>query len=535
MKPEIPDTGVIDTKLKEPGEWTLEQVTDERQYIRTEQLKLLKESKERKEEFLAGDEFITYANLEEKMQRLDQIAAGFYRDEEARLSLEEARMKADRGIKRPDGTIEKQLTLGEAIKAITEFGTEKSKFGELVFPTFKSRVDYDRMRRNVELSDSPVYQGNKRSVDQIHYANEVKTLDMDFNEIVQNYVTNPVQTTGTDISGGIPEIVLPIVQQMFNMSRIAGICRSYNTPHGNPLKIRRRLRVTATPAGNNSVAAAAAGTDAEFGVHPPSVAQGAAFSELRPEYKTVQLTAHKFGFLTALTYELIMDLEPGDIENELVDDAGIGMGLELGWRLVNGVGGGANFAGVRSGPQSANTTQPFGLGTVADTAGQSFPSGAAGGQIRVDATAGTYELSYSDMVDLTHLIADSYMSDPSMAMLTNWFNCGKIRQITNDDGTPIFDMNPQADYPGRVLGLPLMADAGFPNLVAAGTANAKVDHAIVVGAWNRFACRMAGGLRADRSEHFEFDEDEIVWRFALRGDSSVLDPAAFASYSQVSP
>ena len=519
------------------GEWTLDSVNERRQTNWHKQKEIL--TGVPTNEKIEGENLTTLENLESEMRRLDKLASGFHRQAEIEEALDKQREAADNGVDRGDGTKVPGITLGETIKLITASGSEKAKHGEIILPGFRTNVDYKTLKREVEAADIPIYDGRQRT-GLMHPAGTAYVQDVDMAELIKRFehlASNPVSSIAgaggsNTIEGGIPELVMPIVQQMFNMSRIASVCRMYNTPHGNPLKIRRRLRITGTPAANNTVAAATA-NDGESGVHPGTVRQGAAISLLRPEYRTVTLNAVKFGYMTALTYELTQDLEPTDIENELVDDAGIGMGLELGWRLVNGTGVGSvrydddkEFNGIRTA-----------LGTVADTAGYRKASGANAGQLRHDASVAGAPVTYAELVDMVHSIADSYMYEPSMAMMTSWFNVGLIRRVVDDENRPIFDMNPQGDFPGRVLGIPIMADAGFPDLhrVPSTSITTNVDHAIVMGAWNRFACRTAGGLRVDRSEHFEFDEDEIVWRFLMRGDSDLLDPAAFTSFSHTSP
>ena len=228
---------------------------------------------------------------------------------------------------------------------------------------------------------------------------------------------------------------------------------------------------------------------------------------------------------------MIQDLEGGDIEQELLDDAGVGLGLQMSHFLVRGTGRTNNqswgvatrLGAVTNAPAYEHDSQIIAQNEVAASA--SLTSGGINTLI-----------TYPKMVDLMHSIPEAYVNDPSCAFMTSWFNVGKLRQVLDNEKRPIFDMDPTGVFPGRILGKPVVADPAFPNIPnaltgTAGSARTAIVPNIIFGCWKNYVMRLAGGLRVDRSDEDRFSNDEVSWRFLQRYDGDVLDPWGFAGYT----
>ena len=501
----------------------LDTVLEDRQKIRHLQVQYLEDNAG--DDVLSGEKREYYDKLESDIVVLDKLASGFRREAQMLADLDEQRANYDKGTYRgDDGKTKEGLSFGDAIKQVTMQLGPSSKEGEFTLPQFRATRNTDTGKMEVALKDTPIYLGSQRS-------EVVQAMNEALYNGAGNIQLSPLDRSNTNnpgITGGLPELVIPMVKRMFDIARVANWVSSLTTPHGNTMKIRRREYIAGKNQADNS--SRAHGDNPSGNI--PNVAEGGTITKIAPTYAKVSLEAHKFGYITDLTYELIADLEGGDIEQELVDDAGTGMGLQLSHFIVNGDGGSneANGIGTELIKSASNAL------TYKDKIVSYHTASAA---ISAAPTNNTPTLTYKDIVDMLHLVSDGYVNDPSCAFFTSWYNVGKLRQVVDSQGRPIFDMDPTGVFPGRVVGKPVVADPAFPNIpdavwttgnnIALGTASPN----IVFGAWKGYKARYAEGMRVDRSSENRYEQDEISWRFLQRFDGDVVDPNCWSVWSYV--
>lgn len=219
------------------------------------------------------------------------------------------------------------------------------------------------------------------------------------------------------------------------------------------------------------------------------VAQGALIGESDPGLGSVELGAHKYGFLTQVSSELAQD-SAFDLLGYLAEQSGIALGNAFGSHAITGTG----------------TGQPRGIVTDA-TVGVTGATG-VGGAFTAD-----------DLIDLHFSVASPYSRSTSAAWLMNTATLGAVRKLrVAPDGDYVFTDNVPAGSgaAGSVLGRPVFID---PTVAAIGNGNDSV----IFGDLSRYWVRQAGELRFQRSDDYAFDRDLATFRGLLRIDGALVD------------
>jgi HK97 family phage major capsid protein len=128
---------------------------------------------------------------------------------------------------------------------------------------------------------------------------------------------------------------------------------------------------------------------------------------------------------------------------------------------------------------------------------------------------------YEDIIDLVHSITRPYRNGASF--IAGDHHIKGLRKLREGSGTGQFLWQPAitAGEPDTLAGFPVYTDPAVP------TATTNGSKGIAFGNWKRAVMvRFAGPVRVEASDDFRFDYDVTTWRFILRFDSEVVDPAA---------
>lgn len=245
----------------------------------------------------------------------------------------------------------------------------------------------------------------------------------------------------------------------------------------------------AVVAGNAQVVNTASGEDMVFPTVTSYsvatiVAEAGAIGRDAPQFGTVTLQAYKYGVQVVVSHELEQDSAVD------VVDFVRRQGLEA---LSRGMG--AHFA---------------------DGSGSSQPNGVAN-STNVLELAGTAAVTADELIDIYHDIATPYRN--RAVWIVKDSTLAAIRKLKDGDNQYLWQPGLQAGEPDRLLGRPIFTDDGIPAL---GTNN----QAIVFGDMSGYAVRMAGPIRVERSEHANWSNDLVSYRFLARADGDIIDTAA---------
>jgi len=216
--------------------------------------------------------------------------------------------------------------------------------------------------------------------------------------------------------------------------------------------------------------------------------EGTALAENDPVFGQVTLNAWKFGVLTQISTEMLVD-SGIDALGFVAKDAARAIGRATDTDYVTGNG--------TNKPNGIRST--LGTGATAQTGSTGVPS-------------------FSNLIDLCFSVNPEYRANSAQ-----WFmqdsTVGKLRRITDTTGQPIWQPSVIGTVPDLLLGYPVVTDA---HMDACSTA-ASTAKPIAFGDWNCFAVRDAGALRFERSDDFSFNQDLVTFRTILRTDSDLID------------
>lgn len=216
------------------------------------------------------------------------------------------------------------------------------------------------------------------------------------------------------------------------------------------------------------------------------VAEAGAIGKDAPQFGTVTLEAYKYGFQVVISHELEQD--------SVVDvvDFVRRQGLEA---LARGMG--AHFA---------------------DGTGSGQPNGVAN-NTNVLELAGTGAVTADELIDIYHDIASPYRS--RAVWLVKDSTLKAIRKLKDTTNQYLWQPGLALGQPDTLLGRPIFTDDGIPAMAADA-------QSIVFGDMSGYAVRLAGPIRVERSEHANWDNDLVSYRFLARADGDILDANAIS-------
>ena len=206
-------------------------------------------------------------------------------------------------------------------------------------------------------------------------------------------------------------------------------------------------------------------------------------------FSSATLSAYKYALISQASAELVSD-NSADVVNYIGRIAGDALNLALTDAVTNGTGAGQP-EGVMTGT----------VGKTLDVAG-------------VVTADNCLEWFYS-------LPAEErdggvfYFSD-TMALA--------LRKLKGTDDHYIWQQGLSADEPDRFLGKPVITGSAAPTFDTTASA--------VLGAFfnpSGTMLRVAGGLTAERSNEFAWQEDLISWKWRMRADSRIVRPNSIAT------
>jgi len=215
-----------------------------------------------------------------------------------------------------------------------------------------------------------------------------------------------------------------------------------------------------------------------------AVAEAATNAISTPTFTQETLRAWKYGTLVVASDELLAS-EDVDLEGFFARSMGVGVGTAVNNICTLGTG----------------VVQPEG---AAHAAG----SGVTGGT----GVAGVP--TYANLVDLVHSVDTLYASSPNAGFQMRRSTLGKIRQITDPNGSYIFVPSANASMPSQVLGYNVYEN---PDVAATAT-SAK---SVLFGDWSYFYVRQAGGIDVKVSNEAYFTSDQVAFKVRTWVDSFV--------------
>lgn len=214
--------------------------------------------------------------------------------------------------------------------------------------------------------------------------------------------------------------------------------------------------------------------------------EGTALAEADPTFGTVALGAWKYGQLLQISNEMLADTGV-NIQGFIAEDMG---------RAIARVTDAAYTSGTGS-------SQPQGfLGQFATSV--------------TTQTVATGVPSYANLVDLFHSVEPLYRAQGAYWM-TSDSNIGKLRQIIDTTGRPLWQTAVAAGAPDTLLGAPVIVSPNITNF-----ATAAAGH-LVFGNFSGLVIRDVGTINLARSDDFAFSTDLVTFRTTLRTDSKIRD------------
>lgn len=229
------------------------------------------------------------------------------------------------------------------------------------------------------------------------------------------------------------------------------------------------------------------------------VAEAAAIPFSEPTLGTVPLGAYKFAFLISVSQELAADTN-FDLLPYLARQAGTALGNGWGSYAITGTG----------------TNQPTGILTGA-TLGVTGATGTAtsfGAQ-------GTTGQGGDVLLDLIASLAEPYSRSESAAFLMRNATLNIIRKLKDTTNNYVFstDVVPGSGAAGSIFGRPVFTDPNMPAVAA----SAK---SVLFGDVSTYWTRQTAGIRFERSDEFQFQNDLITFKAVARIDSASVDTSA---------
>lgn len=223
------------------------------------------------------------------------------------------------------------------------------------------------------------------------------------------------------------------------------------------------------------------------------VAEGGQIPTSEPAFGKRTLGAYKYGAMMKVSTELLTD-SAVDLEGFLARQAGRALGNAFGIAGITGTG----------------SNQPAGLVTSA-TAGVTGGVGVVGVP------------TADNLIDLFYSVIAPYRNSSNAAWLVRDSTMAAIRKLKDDNGQYLWQPSLIAGTPETLLGKPVYTD---PNIAGTGL-DAK---SVIFGDISAYYVRMAGGVRFERSDDFDFDHDLVTFRALLRADGVLADQTGAIKY-----
>lgn len=217
------------------------------------------------------------------------------------------------------------------------------------------------------------------------------------------------------------------------------------------------------------------------------IAEAGSITESDPAFGQVTLGAYKLGLSIDVSSELETDTAV-DLMGYLARQGGRALGNTAGAAYVVGDG-------------SSKPTGIVGASTLGVT-------GAA-------AAAGVF--TADNLIDLFYSVIEPYRVNGYWLM--NDSTLAAVRKLKDGSNRYLFEVEGgmgNAPGVGSILGRPVVTD---PN-VAAVAADAK---SVLFGDMSAYFVRNVTGIRVERSEHLNFRNDLVTWRFLMRTDGKLVD------------
>ena len=216
-------------------------------------------------------------------------------------------------------------------------------------------------------------------------------------------------------------------------------------------------------------------------------AQAATLGESDPAFSAfVTLGAHKYGFLTQISRELLED-SGVDILDLLAMNCGNALGFVVNDKLTVGT----------------DTTEPNGVVTASGSA-----------LIGGTGLATTGGFTYENLVSLYYSLDPAARALPGVGFMAKGSSIAAMRVLKDGAGNFVFQPAMSESTPDRVLGVPLYEN---PAMAAIG-ASAK---SVIAGHFPSYYVRTVGGIRLDRSDDFAFSADLVTFRCTFRVDGDL--------------
>lgn len=381
--------------------------------------------------------------------------------------------------------------LGAAMLAITKAGGSASKAGEFTLPppAIQTKMKGGRLQNSI-VSPKATDMWDARDDGNVLLAEGLRSSVALARDLPPG--TNLDISKGTTgATGGLEVTTEPVMQQMFDDTAILRVAKVLNTQSGTNVNRRKRRAIAGTADATHPAGAGVA----------LIVAEGGAIQVQDPTWGSVTQGAYKIGYQSRLTYEVTVDLSPGDLEREVASDGATGLGQGMAYYAASGSGSG----------------QPEGIRFLANIPTVTGSAGVAGDPDSFGPTA-------NELIQMRYMIRTGYRNLIYMGLHQNW---GSVRMLAqaSDSTAPLWTTDAMGEWDGYLDGIPVLSSHGFARY------GDDVKNAIVVGDWMRFEIRLAGGMRINRSDEVGWVNDELAWRFLQRMDCHGLDETAFVGFN----
>jgi len=213
-------------------------------------------------------------------------------------------------------------------------------------------------------------------------------------------------------------------------------------------------------------------------------AEGSALDASDPTYSSITLGAYKYGFLTA-------------VSNELVTDAGFDIASHLAQQAGNAIGFGVNLA-LTTGDGS---DKPRGIITAASTG--------------VTGTASNYIFTADELIELQYTLDGFARRLPGVKYMAAGATLGKMRTLKDTAGNYLYSVNVGA--PDQFAGYEVVENPHMASVTSTGTGVLGV----AFGHLPSYKVRIAGGLQVASSSDYAFNTDTVTYRFLMRVDGDL--------------
>ena len=226
-----------------------------------------------------------------------------------------------------------------------------------------------------------------------------------------------------------------------------------------------------------------------------ATAEGAIFAESEPTFSSMDLKAHKYGALVAVSREIIEDagLSGPDLIGFIAGQFATAIGTAVNAVLTTGTG----------------TVQPNG---IANAAGSALTGGTG--------VAGAF--TATNLITLAHSVDSAYASRPGAGFMMRRATLGSVRALQDGSGQFIYSVGAPG-LPDTLLGYPVIENPYVP-AVATGAKS------VLFGDFRSYMVRQVRGIEIARSDDYGFANDLIYWRAAVRLDGNLGQSEAVKAF-----